>query len=199
MCMTEWWWQRGCSCKRGREEGDRARVRRVEGVMTRSAQDRGGDRGGKRLRSSPRGSSLASVILGPFTQSPLLQGFPSPHGHHYKMEQLHLIRLQRVARLPHPKTSEKRRLQVTQRSGRNFKEMQNYSAISGATTELLWSQGIIWPREVDSKELKTEKAEEWRQKHLSSQRLGGRRSTTLNIVCVVWRRLEKLRSLSNAY
>lgn len=70
---------------------------RVEGVMTRSAQDRGDDRGGKRLRSSPRGSSLASVILGPFTQSSLLQGFPSPHGHHYKMEQLHLIRLQRVS------------------------------------------------------------------------------------------------------
>lgn len=103
------------------ERKDRARVRRVEGVMTRSAQDRGGDRGGKRLRSSPRGSSLASVILGPFTQSPLLQGFPSPHGHHYKMEQLHLIRLQRVASLPHPKTSEKRRLQVTQRSGRTSK------------------------------------------------------------------------------
>lgn len=74
--------------------------------MTRSAQDRGGDRGrwgaggpeGERLRSSPRGSSLASVILGPFTQSPLLQGFPSPHGHHYKMEQLHLIRLQKKRR-----------------------------------------------------------------------------------------------------
>ena len=28
------------------ESRDRARVRRVEGVMTRSAQDRGGDRGG---------------------------------------------------------------------------------------------------------------------------------------------------------
>lgn len=28
------------------ERRDRARVRRVEGVMTRSAQDRGGDRGG---------------------------------------------------------------------------------------------------------------------------------------------------------
>lgn len=76
---------------------------------------------GKRLRSSPRGSSLASVILGPFTQSLLLQGFPSPHGHHYKMEQLHLIRLQRVASLPQPKTSEKHRLQVTQRSGRTSK------------------------------------------------------------------------------
>lgn len=76
---------------------------------------------GNRLRSSPRGSALASVILGPFTQSPLLQGFPSPHGHHYKIEQLHLIRLQRVARLPHPKTSEKRRLQVTQQLGRTSK------------------------------------------------------------------------------
>lgn len=32
--------------------------------------------------------------------------------------------------------------------------MRNYSAISGATTELLWSRGIVWPREVDSKELK---------------------------------------------
>lgn len=32
--------------------------------------------------------------------------------------------------------------------------MLNYSAISGATTELLWSQGIIWPGEVDWKELK---------------------------------------------
>lgn len=137
-----------------RERRDRARVRRVEGVMTRSAQDRGGDRRGKRLRSSPRGSSLASVILGPFTQSPLLQGFPSPHGHHYKMEQLHLIRLQRVASLPHPKTSEKRRLQVTQRSGRTSKGCKITAPLVEPPQNCLWSQGIIWPGEVDSKELK---------------------------------------------
>lgn len=68
------------------------------------------------------------------------------------MEQLHLIRLQRVASLP-------QNLREAQTSGNttvgeNFKELQNYSAISGATAELLWSQGIIWPKEVDSKELK---------------------------------------------
>lgn len=34
------------TAKNGDERRDRARVRRVEGVMTRSAQDRGGDTGG---------------------------------------------------------------------------------------------------------------------------------------------------------
>lgn len=73
------------------------------------------------------------------------------------MEQLHLIRLQRVS---YPAPSQNLREAQTSGNttvGENFKEMQNYSAISGATTELLWSQGIIWPREEDSKELKLKK------------------------------------------
>lgn len=122
---------------------------------------------GKRLRSSPRGSSLASVILGPFTQSPLLQGFPSPHGHHYKMEQLHLIRLQRVASLPHPKTSEKRRLQVTQRSGRDFKEMQNYSAISWSHHRTAVKPGNHLTQRGRFKGVKTEK-QSGRNKNIST-------------------------------
>lgn len=45
--LEEWWWQRGWRSKRVQERKEkRARVRRAQGVITRSAQDRRGDRGG---------------------------------------------------------------------------------------------------------------------------------------------------------
>lgn len=44
--MTEGVREQGRQGAAREERRDRARVRRVEGVMTRSAQDRGGDRGG---------------------------------------------------------------------------------------------------------------------------------------------------------